>query len=372
MLSNKELTDPQAPDGSPIDPSGLTANPILAALLQQNPDLMAELMGGGAGGVAQPQSLEEALMGTSLSMVGRQALTGSTFKGSLPPWATDLSPEILSNPDFDPYLGVVSQGGDERVYMGTKTYKQTPPAPFDPTEAGASRPSGDGVEFRSGATPDQTVTKKEKGPKTLTSTQAKNLPYTWTEEEVADAMQKMQGAGIAVKSFDDMLGVWGSMVDRAAMTYGMSSGERKVTPWDVLDLYKAEAKASGTFQDLNGTKTTTSRSVSDVTEGEAWSSLQGTLSQLLGRDPNDQELRDFTYRMNQQAAANPSISKTITQFKNGEAVSSNTHTSGGFTAGDVAQAAYEGAQDDKGYAEYQSATTYYNAAISALGAIGQV
>ena len=91
---------------------------------------------------------------------------------------------------------------------------------------------------------------------------------------------------------------------------------------------------------------------------------------MLGRDPTDQEMRDFTYRMNQLAARNPSISKTITSYKNGEAVSQNTHTNPGFTAADMAQKAYDTAQSNPDYAEYQSATTYFNAALSALGPIG--
>jgi hypothetical protein len=64
------------------------------------------------------------------------------------------------------------------------------------------------------------------------------------------------------------------------------------------------------------------------------------------------------------------VSKTITQYKHGQAVSANTTQSGGFTTDDALQAAYDKAQDNPDYAEYQSASTYYNAALSALGAIG--
>lgn len=123
-------------------------------------------------------------------------------------------------------------------------------------------------------------------------------------------------------------------------------------------------------QPFTGKKTTTQRNVTDISEGEAWSTLQNNLSQLLGRDPSDQETRDFVYRMNALAASNPTISKTVTRYKNGEAVASTTHTDPGLTSADVAQEAYQQAQNDPNYAEYQAAATYFNAAMSALGPIG--
>lgn len=125
-------------------------------------------------------------------------------------------------------------------------------------------------------------------------------------------------------------------------------------------------------QPFTGTKTQVSRSISDVPEGEAWAMLQSNLSRMLGRDPSDQEVRDFAFRMNQLAAENPAITKTIGKFKDGELVSTTTkQVDSGFTERDLQREAYETAQNDPIYAEYQAATTYFNAAQQALGAIGQ-
>lgn len=121
---------------------------------------------------------------------------------------------------------------------------------------------------------------------------------------------------------------------------------------------------------FSGPKVTTSRNVTEIDEGEAWASLQGTLSQMLGRDPSDQELRDFTYRMSQSAARNPSVSRTVTQYKDGEATSSSTRTRPGFTSADLAREAYDQAQSDPDYAEFRSASYLFNAAVAALGEIG--
>lgn len=122
--------------------------------------------------------------------------------------------------------------------------------------------------------------------------------------------------------------------------------------------------------DPNRTETQTYRTINEITEGQAWASLQGTLSQMLGRDPSDQELRDFTYRMNQMAASNPTITKTVQRFKDGELSGTTSRTSGGFDSADIAQEAYDEAQSDPEYAEYQAATTYFSALQQALGAIG--
>jgi hypothetical protein len=402
------MADPNAPSTAPAPgtPADLSA---LLGPLAQDPTLgpiIQQMMASGAlgGQPAQPVSLAEMLIGTSMEISGRTGQTGTDFTGTLPPWARDLAPEILKHPDFDPYLGIVSEQGDERVFMGSNTLKGSPLAkvpgaeehrgeprldtvtenpqnPFDDGKAAKTAQRAEAADAgdrfddergsaTTGGKPD------EKQDKTLTVQQVLNLPYTWSEDEINDAMKRMRQAGIPVTSFDSgsasLMSVWQGLANRAAMTYAMSEGKKKVTPWDVLDMYKSEAKAAGNYLNYeNGSKTTTNRSVANITEGEAWSSLQQTVSQMLGHDPSDQEVRDFAYRMNQLAAENPSISKTITKYRAGEATSSTTSTEGGFSAADVAQSAYEDAQSDPEYAEYQSATTYFNAALSALGAIGE-
>lgn len=274
------------------------------------------------------------------------------YNRRLPPWAQGLAAEVTEDPGFDPYMRV--------FWGGTKDY-----------EVGKTK-QAPSVEFGSNMSPDATTVEDVKvtGPKTVSIERAMNDPFTWSDREVADAMQRLRQAGIQVNSFDELTSVWGSMVERAARTFSATKGERALTPWDVLDLYKDEAKAAGTWVDPNRREVTVNRSVADVTEGEAWSSIQGTLQQMLGRDPSDQELRDFTYRMNRMAADNPTITRTIQQYKDGELDSTTSRTRGGFTAADMAQEAYADAQSDPEYAEYTAATTYFSALQQALGAIG--
>lgn len=339
------------PAGYPVDPYAGLQNIYANLGIQIDPTAL--------GAAPQQQlSLDQLLIGSAMDVTGRYGMTGQAYRGGLPQWAQGVPQQALDSTDFDPYLGIVSQQGDERVYMG-----EIPASPAPGRPAGNKfSPTMDGQQ--PGVAPQATPASDE----TLTLQQASNMPYTWDEAEVADAMQKMRDAGMSVDSFDGLVEAWGSLVYRAAMTYSLSEGKRKVTPWDVLDLYKDEAQASGVLG--TQTRTMVSRNVTDIDEGEAWSNLQGTLSQMLGRDPDDQELRDFTYRMNQLAARNPSVSKTITKYKNGEATSSSTHTKPGFTSADMAMEAYDSAQADPDYAEYQAASTYFNALQTALGPIG--
>lgn len=371
-------------------------------------DIAQAIASAQTGGIEQ-YSPEQIISGL-LSETAKEVLPNSGFKygqDQLPDWFPDILKPVVENQMpgvtrqdlqgvYDPYMGVVAQQGDERTYLG-----QTKPKPVwvedmkhwttfedqahdiqhnasakdkaqgDVTRANAANK----VEHQLGNDPGQQATdetmKKRRGDKTMTAEQVKNLPYLWSTDKVHDAMKRFRSAGWNVQSFDDLTGAWSSLVDRASMTYSLSAGKRKVTPWDVLELSKREAQAAGSFVNYqNGSETRTSKSVSDISEGASWQVLRQTLSSLLGRDPSDQELRDYTYRMNTLAAQNPSITETTTRYQAGKAVSSKSHTTPGFDAGDMAKEAYDQAQEDPDYGAYQAGSTIFNWAVDALGAIG--
>lgn len=231
----------------------------------------------------------------------------------------------------------------------------------------------DGTEEKSPTLP----TPAHKVNKLTSVTDALGIPAGWDHNEQLAAMQKMRDAGFTVNNYDDMMKVWQAAVQRSSAALTASNGKNKLTPWDALALYGEENKAVGNpntpgSAHFTGATTTTSRSINELTEGQTWAALRGTLQQLLGRDPSDQEVRNFTYKMNALAAANPSLTKSTTQYQDGRAVSQSSTQSGGITSDDAAQAAYDQAQQNPEYGAYQAATTYYNAALSALGAVGNV
>lgn len=280
------------------------------------------------------------------------ALSISQRVAFLPAWARDLKVLGLGKEEDAPEMFVFMN--DSRV-PGTAEN----PSLFDTPQ---------GLREGNAATAASDLTKAQ------TVTRALNQPYLWDEEELDSAMKRMQDAGLDVKSFDDVNSVWQSLVERAAKTFTISEGEKKVTPWDVLDLIEREDEAANGGEDPdNFTHVSTSKSIQDISEGEAWATLQSNLSRMLGRDPSDQEVRDFTHRMNGLAARNPSISRTVSTYKEGRLSNSTTReVDSGFTADDMMMDSYEQAQANPEYGAFQAASTYYNAAISALGAIGDV
>ena len=256
--------------------------------------------------------------------------------------------------------GKVSPYGEPMVYLGGRERKAK--SATDQNAGSPRRADALGEDFG-----------VYEEPVEATLTHAMNRPYQWSEEKILESMRRMREAGINVTDFDTLTQVWGGLVNRAAHIYSLSGGTKKVTPWDVLDMHKSEAADAGTLVDYeSGTKTTTQRTVNEITEGQGWQVMQQVLAQQLGRDPSDDEVRDFTFRMNQAAARNPSITETIQRYKAGEIVEADSTTTGGWTGADVARAAEQEAQADPDWAEYQASTTFYNAALGALGAIGDV
>lgn len=301
-----------------------------------------------------PPTLQQLLMQSALETDSRYAFTGNT-------------PALVSQ-TYKLGKRAELQDGDYLVFMGDAPVKKDT---HKVQETYAPGPYAGGHTVSEPGTPDTVTTKKDQGDKVLTASQAVDLPYLWDQDKITNAIKRMQDAGLEVNTFDDMVGVWQGLVQRASKSYTLSGGKMQMTPWDALDLYKSESggDAAGS-QGFTGSRTTVARNVTELSDGQSWSVLQSTLQKMLGRDPSDEELRNFTYKMSQQAAHNPSITKTIAHYKDGQLTRTNSHTNPGFTMDDAVEAAYNRAQNNPDYGEYQAATTYFNAALSALGPIG--
>lgn len=351
---------------------------LSGVLSQALAGVSANKPGGGGGSTPQKKALSLSDLENLLLGTAREWQTTQKSTGPIPYWVPNKLRNYVKKGVIDPYLGTGrGQPGQAdpswRVYLGREKFVKRTKA----KDIVQTRPDGTSVVFP-GATP--ATTKRGMRDKTATVAQAMNEPYQWDADQVASAIKRFQDAGMTdVQDFNSLVAAWGGIVSRAGSMYSLSSGKRKVTPWDVLDLYRSERAKAGTLPGppgpgdpgFNGSTTVVNKTIADVDEGQAWDAVRTTMSNMLGRDPSDQEVRDFTYRMSNLAARNPSISKTIQQYKDGQVVSSTTkQTDDGFSAADMAKAAYDRAQSDPDYAEYQSATTYFNAAVSALGAIG--
>lgn len=309
----------------------------------------------------QPGSLtlEDLLKTTMYGLSGRTGLTDQPLVGYMPAWVR-TNPQIFSAVKagaVDPYLPTTDMG-TWRVYVGpgTRGRRKDIPEKFGEAMDVAGVPRA----------------KPRSGDDTESVQAVANQPFLWSDEQIKGAIKKFNDAGYTnVNDLDSLQKAWSGLAAQAGARYSLSSGKIKVTPWDMLELNKSAMSASGGANGGSPTRVTqTSRSVATITHGDGWSALQNTLSRMLGRDPTDEETRDFVGRMNYLAAKNPTITTSTTSGIGSAHQSTSSHTKSGFNSNDVLENAYSDAQANKDYAEYQSATTYYNAALSALGAIG--
>jgi hypothetical protein len=84
---------------------------------------------------------------------------------------------------------------------------------------------------------------------------------------------------------------------------------------------------------------------------------------LMGRDPGQGELGSFGSALTQAEQANPVVATTTTQYDmdTGQAISSDTSSSGGVSADGKAYIGEQQIKKTKEYGAYQAATTYENA-----------
>ena len=248
--------------------------------------------------------------------------------------------------------------------------------------------------------------------RTLTLTAAVNKLYE-DEKYLAKVRRRLIAAGLITQEqaaqVSNVEKIWVDTLESAAKFY---SNGRRLTPWDVLDLQQKEygkatgggkggaggvppgvspttgsllpgyttgpdgnpvfapygldpetGKPKGRFQ----TATSTSTSVNDLSDGDAWAIMQNAATQALGRDVSHEEIREFAYRANQIAAENPDKVAT-TQTVDARTGDSSSHTSKktGFNSNDAQRMAQEELEDTPEAGAYQAATTYFNAMLGAL------
>lgn len=219
------------------------------------------------------------------------------------------------------------------------------------------------------------------------------IPFSQIDEYVADASQ------------GDARAAYSMLLDTASDYW--TNSNRAVTPNDVLksaiayrlDAYgvdwngkfdyfnkgipKSVAKAAGATaagasgydpKDFPYKKTTTSTNVDMLNPKDAKYLTRSMLQQELGRDPTQGEYEDFLSVLNAAEHENPDVQRTTTTYKldpvtQGPYVAhQRTATTEGIGAEGLAQVAYQKAQQDPKWAEWQAMGTYFPALLSALGA----
>ena len=146
---------------------------------------------------------------------------------------------------------------------------------------------------------------------------------------------------------------------------------KRITPWQMLDVFEGGASAGGRGGGAAaGPRTTasTSKSVDLPTAAQAAEAVKAIFQDKLGRDPDDGDLSRYSGISTAGAKASPTITKTTqTVDANGNSTSSST-SSGGFTQADAQHLLTEQAEKDPEYGAYQAATFYHDTLLRALAA----
>jgi hypothetical protein len=141
-------------------------------------------------------------------------------------------------------------------------------------------------------------------------------------------------------------------------------------------LGSAAASADGTTASTTpkpGSYTTKSSSVDFMNPQDAKNMVRSTLQAELGRDPTQGEYEDFLSAVHAAESANPSTQTTTSKYvldKNDNLRLAAQHTTSqqGIGSAGLEQMAYEKAQRQPGWAEWQAMGTYAPALFQALGA----
>jgi len=282
----------------------------------------------------------------------------------------------LYDPSYDPYRQQPIQPlpGPQTFTPGGSVdtgynYQDPQTIAGDPKVQGSQRVyMGHAPEVQYASDPDAVKPSlTEKKVKSTTVSAASNLPYQWygDKDKINKLEVALRKAGYTINSFDDAVKAWQSAVYTASQIYVTSKGHSLVTPWDVL-----ENQASSYNNGPGNTHVQTTTRVNDLTEGQAWQILRGTMQSMLGRDPTQDEVNQFLAKANNDAANSPATTTTTTKT-NAQTGRSHSTTSvdQGFTAADAQQAAYQELHNSADYGHYQAATTYFNALTSALGEV---
>lgn len=210
---------------------------------------------------------------------------------------------------------------------------------------------------------------RKKSPKLLPLQEALDVPWSWSAKKWSQEMRRASlAAGETINSRAQFLQVWEQAVKWANSA---ARAGKPITPFDAMDLMARDTAAI--TRAGNKTVTSTSTSVDNITEGQAWATLRGAVESAIGRGPTEAELHRFLSKARDIAADNPSVTRTTTtQNSDGTSSSQSSSTTGGTTEADYALAAQNMAATPEA-AAYQTAGKYMNALIAALdGPVGDL
>lgn len=216
---------------------------------------------------------------------------------------------------------------------------------------------------------------------------AMTLPLRWRDTSKASNKKQMDRLLRLVSEatgqpadLETALEVWQKAVQRASEMWTATLGGKKgkpTTPWQEIEKAARDRRA-GLSNSLSGAgpkgpRTTKTRSISELSDGDAWSVINRTVTELLGRAASSSEVQEFAHRANRIAANNPTTTTTTTKYDaEGNPISERSRTKQGAGAGDYELAARNQANSDPEAGAYQAAAIYYPKLLETLGSMANL
>lgn len=213
--------------------------------------------------------------------------------------------------------------------------------------------------------------------------EARSLPATWSQDEMDNfikqgVIRKVPGFSMDM-GLDQVIDKWDDFVSLSSKLYATG---QKVSPWDILNSYKSREgqtikKGNWEYDAVTGEpvkyvgpteKTQSSQRFELSTREDALALAKTSMAQLMGRMPTSSEVAQYMNLLNGYEKANPTTSTTTSQISSetGEEVSSATTTTGGVTQAGRQALLEEQMRGSSESANYQAATTYYNAMLETI------
>ena len=161
---------------------------------------------------------------------------------------------------------------------------------------------------------------------------------------------------------------WDIAINWAVNIKKASNGSTEVTPFEAAKMVAQNtgstllAQQADSAAHFTGNKTTTSSTV----DNRMTSQTGDVLHQMLGRNPTAGEKAAYQHGLNSVAAANPEVTTSVNQYKDGAQVGQTNTVTGGYDQ--QAAAIQQASSASPEVAKNQAATTYYDALVKAIGA----
>lgn len=195
--------------------------------------------------------------------------------------------------------------------------------------------------------------------------------YSWNDKQVkswADLLVKNGVLKPGDYNFADLVQMWQGAVEESGKFYAAG---KKITPQKYVEMYAGAygrgGQQGGGAVSQARTVSRTDSSVQDFSDLDARAMANEVGQNLLGENPDPKFSAALEAALDAYATNNPQITNSTSRYNSrGDLVSSSSKSRGGVNGGEARQIAEDRARANPDYAEYQSATTYYNALLQGI------